>query len=436
MMERETDVAVIGGGPAGMAAAMEAEQAGCKTIILERDDALGGILQQCIHPGFGLHEFEEELSGPEYAQRYIDLVERSTIEVITGTMVLDMNQDKEIFAINEHGVLKVKAKAIVLAMGCRERTRGAIRIPGYRPTGVYTAGLAQRFVNVEGFMPGKAFVILGSGDIGMIMARRLMWEGAKVEAVVEIMPYPSGLIRNKVQCLDDYGIPLYLSHTVVRVHGKDRVTGITIAQVDENWKRVEGTEKFFSCDTLLLSVGLIPENEISKNGGVKLSRTGGPMVNQFLHTNVDGVFSCGNVLQVHDLVDNVALEAKRAGKMASLQAKGHALPALNAPAGVNVVAGDGVGYVLPHRLALDVPEALLEETGAVKISMRVKKPVNDVYVKMRSGGIEIFKKFFKHARPSEMIIVDLKGDVLKLVNAMDTASSLEVFIEPKEARTK
>ncbi len=324
MIEKTTDIAIIGGGPAGMAAALEAGKAGCKVLVIERDDALGGILQQCIHPGFGLHEFDEELAGPEYAQRYIDWIEaaRDNIEVLTGTMVLDMSPAKEIHAINENGVVNIKAKSVVLAMGCRERTRGAIKIPGYRPTGVYTAGLAQRFVNVEGFMPGRKFVILGSGDIGMIMARRLSWEGARVECVVEILPYPSGLIRNKVQCLDDYGIPLYLSHTVVRVHGKDRVTGITIAQVDASWKVMPGTEKFFSCDTLLLSVGLIPENEVSKKAGILLARTGGPEVNQFLQASIDGVFACGNVLQVHDLVDNVAIEARRAGRNAALFVKG------------------------------------------------------------------------------------------------------------------
>ncbi len=433
MKQVETDVAIIGGGPAGLAAAIEANKAGCKVLIIERDDGLGGILQQCIHPGFGLHEFKEELAGPEYAQRYIDMLGQTKIEVMLGTMVLDMTPKREIFTINEQGVVKVQAKAIVLAMGCRERTRGAIKIPGYRPTGVYTAGTAQRFVNIEGFMPGTRYVILGSGDIGMIMARRLTWEGAKVEAVVEIMPYPSGLIRNKVQCLDDFGIPLYLSHTVVRVHGKDRVTGITIAKVDDKWKMVPGTEIFFSCDTLLLSVGLIPENEVSKKAGIKLARTNGPEVNQFLQTNIDGIFASGNVLQVHDLVDNVAIEAKRAGKMAAMYAKGSRLPSINSPDAVPVVAGDGVGYVLPNKVSTSVDAALASETGPVKVSFRVKKPVDDMYVKIKNGTTEIYKKFSKHLRPSEMVIIDLPADALK---AIDKAQPVEVYLEPKPKGSK
>nr|MDO8110398.1 FAD-dependent oxidoreductase [Candidatus Sigynarchaeota archaeon] len=431
MIQKETDVVIIGGGPAGLAAAVEANSAGCKVMIVERDDGLGGILQQCIHPGFGLHEFKEELAGPEYAQRYIDMLGKTKIEVMKGTMVLDMTPKKEIFAINENGVVKIAAKAIVLAMGCRERTRGAIKIPGFRPTGVYTAGTAQRFVNIEGFMPGTRYVILGSGDIGMIMARRLTWEGAKVEAVVEIMPYPSGLIRNKVQCLDDFGIPLYLSHTVVRVHGKDRVTGITIAKVDENWKMVPGTEIFFSCDTLLLSVGLIPENEVSKKAGVKLGKTNGPEVNQFLQTNVDGIFASGNVLQVHDLVDNVAIEAKKAGKMAALAVKGMKIPSVNAGDAVPLVAGNGIGYVLPTKINTIVDDALVKETGTVKISLRVKKPANDINLKVKNGSTEIYKKFYKHMRPSEMIIFELDPVVL---NGIDKKLPLEVYIEPKEQK--
>nr|MDO8088870.1 FAD-dependent oxidoreductase [Candidatus Sigynarchaeum springense] len=431
MKQTETDVAIIGGGPAGLAAAVEADKAGCKVMIIERDDGLGGILQQCIHPGFGLHEFKEELAGPEYAQRYIDMLEKAKIEVMLGTMVLDITPKKEIFAINEQGVVKVQAKAIVLAMGCRERTRGAIKIPGYRPTGVYTAGTAQRFVNIEGFMPGTRYVILGSGDIGMIMARRLTWEGAKVEAVVEIMPYPSGLVRNKVQCLDDYGIPLYLSHTVVRVHGKDRVTGITIARVDENWKMVPGTEMFFNCDTLLLSVGLIPENEVSKKAGIKLAKTNGPEVNQFLQTNVDGIFASGNVLQVHDLVDNVAMEAKRAGIMAAMYATGVRLPSINATDAVPLVAGNGIGYVLPNKINTNVDQALASMIGPVKVSLRVKKPVDEMYVKIKNGTNEIYKKYSKHLRPSEMAILELAKDALK---GIDKTQPIEVYLEPKPAK--
>ncbi len=438
MIEKTTDIAIIGGGPAGMAAALEAGKGGCKVLVIERDDALGGILQQCIHPGFGLHEFDEELAGPEYAQRYIDWIEgaRDNIEVLTGTMVLDMSPAKEIHAINENGVVNIKTKSVVLAMGCRERTRGAIKIPGYRPTGVYTAGLAQRFVNVEGFMPGRRFVILGSGDIGMIMARRLSWEGARVECVVEILPYPSGLIRNKVQCLDDYGIPLYLSHTVVRVHGKDRVTGITIAQVDATWKVMPGTEKFFSCDTLLLSVGLIPENEVSKKAGISLAKTGGPEVNQFLQTSIDGVFACGNVLQVHDLVDNVAIEAKRAGRNAALFVKGSRLPAMNGHDAIKVVAGKGVGYVLPHKINTAVGGVPTDDaTGIpVKISLRVKVPMKNVYLIVKNGSNILFKKFFKHVRPSEMNILEIKNEENKFLRSIDPTSTLEVVVEPKEEK--
>ncbi|MFX0101102.1 MAG: NAD(P)/FAD-dependent oxidoreductase [Candidatus Hodarchaeota archaeon] len=434
MIHKETEIAVIGGGPAGLAAAVAARDEGCKVMIIERDDFLGGILNQCIHPGFGLHEFDEELAGPEYAQRYIDIVEDSEIEVLKGTMVLDLTPEKEIYAISNDGVMKIHAKAVVLSMGCRERTRGAIKIPGYRPTGVYTAGLAQRFVNIEGFMPGSRFVILGSGDIGMIMARRLTWEGAEVEAVVEILPYPSGLIRNKVQCLDDYGIPLYLSHTVVRVHGKDRVTGITIAKVDDNWKMIEGTEKFINCDTLLLSVGLIPENEVSKGAGIELARNNGPLVNQYLQTSLDGIFACGNVLQVHDLVDNVAIEAKKAGKMASLVVKGTVLPNPLSENAINVVAGKDVGYVVPEKFNIDVDEHLIAETGSIKFSIRVKKPMRNVYVKIINNGQEIYKKFHQVARPSEMIIIEIKKDPLEFIRAIDPRNQLEIFMEPKEEK--
>ena len=434
MRQLEADVAIIGGGPAGLAAAVTASKAGSKVLIVERDDSLGGILQQCIHPGFGLHEFDEELAGPEYAQRYIDIVENSDIEVLTGTMVLEISPAKEIFAINERGVITIIPKSIVLAMGCRERTRGAIKIPGYRPTGVYTAGLAQRFVNIEGFMPGTRFVILGSGDIGMIMARRLTWEGAIVEAVVEIQPYPSGLIRNKVQCLDDYNIPLYLSHTVVRVHGKNRVTGITIAEVDENWKIKKGTETFFNCDTLLLSVGLIPENEISKDMGVKLSSTNGPLVNQFLQTNVDGIFACGNVLQVHDLVDNVALEASKAGKMAALVANGNKLPTLNSQKTTDVQPGTGIGYVLPHRLNLEINQELADETGPIQFSLRVKKPKNKVYLKIKNNGKDLYKKYFRHTRPSEMIILKIKEDPVEFLKTIDPDHPIEIYMEEKEEK--
>ena len=314
------DLIVIGGGPAGLAAACAAWERGLRKILLaERDRELGGILNQCIHNGFGLHTFKEELTGPEYAARFEARVRALSIEYKLGTMVLSVSPDKTVTAVSrEDGLVKIEAKAVILAMGCRERSRGALNIPGFRPAGVFSAGTAQRLVNMEGYMPGREVVILGSGDIGLIMARRMTLEGAKVRVVAELQPYSGGLKRNIVQCLDDYGIPLKLSHTVTEIHGKERVTGVTISAVDENLKPIPGTEEFYSCDTLLLSVGLIPENELSAGAGVQLSRvTNGPVVNESLETNVPGIFACGNVLHVHDLVDYVSEEAASAGKAAA-----------------------------------------------------------------------------------------------------------------------
>ena len=316
----KTKIAIIGGGPAGLAAAVAARNAGVEDIlILERDEQLGGILNQCIHNGFGLHTFKEELTGPEYAARFIPEVEEMQIPYLLSTMVVDISPDKKITCMNrEQGMFVVEAEAIVLAMGCRERPRGALNIPGYRPAGIYSAGTAQRYVNIEGRMPGKKVVILGSGDIGLIMARRMTFEGAKVQVVAELMPYSGGLKRNIVQCLDDYNIPLKLSHTVVDIKGKDRVEAVTIAQVDEKLKPIPGTEETYECDTLLLSCGLIPENELSGKLGVELSPvTSGPIVNESLETNIPGVFACGNVLHVHDLVDYVSEEAGAAGTFAA-----------------------------------------------------------------------------------------------------------------------
>ena len=305
----KTEIAIIGGGPAGLAAAVAAREAGVQDIlIIERDNELGGILNQCIHNGFGLHTFKEELTGPEYAGRYIEKVKEMEIPYLLHTIVVDVSRDKVVTVMNkEQGLFQIEAKAVILAMGCRERSRGALNIPGYRPAGIYSAGTAQRYVNMEGRMPGKKVVILGSGDIGLIMARRMTLEGAKVQVVAELMPYSGGLKRNIVQCLDDYGIPLKLSHTVVDIKGKKRVEGVTLAQVDENRKPIPGTEEYYDCDTLLLSCGLIPENELSSQIGVELNPvTSGPVVNESLETNVDGVFACGNVLHVHDLVDYVS----------------------------------------------------------------------------------------------------------------------------------
>lgn len=317
---KQYDIVIIGGGPAGLAAAVSAKNSGVDSIlILERDKELGGILNQCIHNGFGLHTFQEELTGPEYASRFIEQVEDLKIEYKLNTMVMDITEDKLVTAMNrEEGLFEIQAKAVILAMGCRERSRGALNIPGYRPAGIYSAGTAQRLVNMEGFMPGREVVILGSGDIGLIMARRMTLEGAKVKVVSELMPYSGGLKRNIVQCLDDYGIPLKLSHTVVDIKGKERLEGVTLAEVDQKGKPIPGTEEFYSCDTLLLSVGLIPENEISGGMGVEMNPvTSGPKVNESLETNIEGVFACGNVLHVHDLVDFVSEEATSAGKNAA-----------------------------------------------------------------------------------------------------------------------
>ncbi len=329
---KEYDIVIVGGGPAGLAAAISAKENGVsQVLILERDKELGGILNQCIHNGFGLHTFKEELTGPEYAARFIEKVKTLKIEYKLNTMVADISKERIITAISrEDGLTQIKARAVVLAMGCRERSRGALNIPGYRPAGIFSAGTAQRLVNMEGYMPGREVVILGSGDIGLIMARRMTLEGARVKVVAELMPYSGGLKRNIVQCLDDFGIPLKLSHTVVDIDGKDRVKGVTLAEVGKDGRPIPGTEEYISCDTLLLSVGLLPENELSRGAGVALSPvTGGPVVNESLETNLPGVFACGNVLHVHDLVDYVSEEAHTAGKNAAKyvqeQARGEAL---------------------------------------------------------------------------------------------------------------
>lgn len=352
-MERY-DIVIIGGGPAGLAAAIAAKKNGIDSIvILERDRELGGILNQCIHNGFGLHTFKEELTGPEYADRFIQQVMELGIEYRLNTMVMDIGADRKVTAMNrQDGMFEIQAKAVVLAMGCRERARGALNIPGYRPAGIFSAGTAQRLVNMEGFLPGREVVILGSGDIGLIMARRMTLEGAKVKVVAELMPYSGGLKRNIVQCLDDFNIPLKLSHTVVDIKGKERVEGITLAEVDAHNKPIPGTEEFYSCDTLLLSVGLIPENELSQTMGVEMNPvTSGPKVNESLETNIEGVFACGNVLHVHDLVDFVSQEAAAAGKNAADYVKVKSVPVQESPAEpeqeIRLLAEQGVRYTVP-----------------------------------------------------------------------------------------
>lgn len=363
------DLVIVGGGPAGLAAAASARENGVDSIlIIERDKELGGILNQCIHNGFGLHTFKEELTGPEYAARFIEEVKKLNIEYILNTMVMDIGSDKAVTAMNRtDGLFQIRAKAVVLAMGCRERSRGALNIPGYRPAGIYSAGTAQRLVNMEGVMPGKEVVILGSGDIGLIMARRMTLEGAKVKVVAELMPYSGGLKRNIVQCLNDFDIPLKLSRTVIDIEGKERVEAVTIAEVGPDRKPIPGTEERYTCDTLLLSCGLIPENELSRGAGVTLSRiTSGPVVNESLETNIEGIFACGNVLHVHDLVDYVSEEAKNAGKNAADYIKNGAG---NVSRTITLNPTGGVRYTVPSAIR---PERMDE-------TLTVRFRVGDVY---------------------------------------------------------
>ncbi|MDO4555249.1 MAG: FAD-dependent oxidoreductase [Lachnospiraceae bacterium] len=397
-------IVVIGGGPAGLAAALSAKRAGVDEIlIVERDCRLGGILNQCIHNGFGLHTFKEELTGPEYAQRFINQVKEEKIEYWLNTMTIDISEDKVVTTINSReGLRHIKAEAIVLAMGCRERPRGALNIPGYRPAGIYNAGTAQRLVNIEGYMPGREVVILGSGDIGLIMARRMTLEGAKVKVVAEIMPHSGGLKRNIVQCLDDYGIPLKLSHTVVDIKGRERVEAVTIAEVDEKLKPIPGTEETYTCDTLLLSVGLIPENELSEKIQVKLDeKTNGPEVNESFETSKEGVFACGNVLHVHDLVDFVSQEAETAGSCAAEYVKQKA-DKKEKEEMIILTAGEGITYTVPKYIRIE----RMKDT--LKVRFRVRQIYKEGTIGVYADGEKIASRKKRIFAPGEMEEVILK----------------------------
>ncbi len=414
------DIVVIGGGPAGLAAAIEAKKNGVDSIlVIERDRELGGILQQCIHNGFGLHIFKEELTGPEYAEKFIVELQKLGIEYKLDTMVLNIREDRLVNAINtEDGFMIIKARAIVLAMGCRERTRGAINISGTRPAGVFTAGTAQRFVNMEGYMVGKKVVILGSGDIGLIMARRMTLEGAKVLAVAELMPFSGGLTRNIVQCLDDYDIPLLLSHTVIEIKGKDRVEGVVIAKVDENKRPIKGTEKYYECDTLLLSVGLIPENEISENVGIKMDPiTSGPVVNEAMETSIEGIFACGNVVHVHDLVDFVTEESRRAGKNAAKYIKNQ----IQSEGSITETKpGKGISYIVPQKVRPENIDKTLD------LFMRVDNVYHNMNMVISIDGKEIKRMKKRHLAPGEMEAVKIKKeDLMDSKHAEITISLVE-----------
>ena len=409
-MNLKYDLVVVGGGPAGLAAAVEAKKNGIDSIlVIERAKELGGILQQCIHNGFGLHEFKEELTGPEYAQRFMDQLFEMNIEYKLDTMVLEVSADKVVQAINSvDGYMIIEAKSVVLTMGCRERTRGAIAIPGDRPAGVFTAGAAQRYINMEGYMVGKRVVILGSGDIGLIMARRLTLEGAKVLAVAELMPFSGGLMRNIVQCLEDYDIPLYLSHTVVDIIGKDRVEKVIIAKVDENKRPIPGTEIEYECDTLLLSVGLIPENDISRATGIKIDpRTNGPIVNEMMETSIEGIFASGNVVHVHDLVDFVSIESRKAGKAAAKYIKGEVTDGNY----IDVETGFGIGYTVPQKFRMENIEKNLE------LSMRVRQIFKNVKIVIKSNDFVIHSVKKAHMAPGEMEKITLSKTVLGKIDA-------------------
>ena len=410
------ELVIIGGGPAGMAAAVAAYEAGVRDIlILERDNALGGILRQCIHNGFGLHRFGEELTGPEYAYKYETMVHELNIPYMLDTMVIEVSPDKVVTAMNrENGIFTVQTDAVILAMGCRERPKGALNIAGHRPAGIFTAGTAQKFVNMKGYMPGREVVILGSGDIGLIMARRMTLEGAKVKAVCELMPYSGGLARNIEQCLNDFNIPLHLSHTVVNIHGRERLEGVTIARVDENRRPIKDSEEYISCDTLLLSCGLIPENELTKGAGITLDRvTGGASVNGERETEIEGIFACGNVLHVHDLVDYVSEESAIAGKAAAKYIQGKA----NKEISISLKTDGKVRYTVPQRLT---------EVADTSVYFRVADVYRDAKIVVRDGDKVIISKKKQRLAPAEMEKVELTKDVIASLSGGELSFSIEL----------
>ena len=414
----KVDVLVVGAGPAGMAAAIAAKEAGVDNIlVLEREADMGGILRQCIHNGFGLHRFKEELTGPEYAQRDVDRVKELGIEVRCGTTVLSIDENRFVTAVSkEKGIQLFEAGALILAMGCRERPRGALATPGTRCAGIYSAGTAQKFVNLEGYMPGKRVVILGSGDIGLIMARRMTLQGAKVLACVELMPYSSGLNRNIVQCLHDYDIPLLLSHTVIDIQGKERLTGVTVAEVDAKRQPIPGTEQHFDCDTLLLSVGLLPENELTRQADVEMSNlTSGAVVDDTLQTSKEGIFACGNVLHVHDLVDFVSAESFKAGKAAAEYVQGKKRVGTY----VSVKDGEGVRGVVPQKLL--IPDGDAEN---VQIMFRPSGVYENAYIRVMDGEKELIKQKKRILTPGEMAELILKPEVVKGLSGADVTVSI------------
>ncbi len=419
------DIVIIGGGPAGLAAAVSARKNGVESIlILERDRELGGILNQCIHNGFGLHTFKEELTGPEYADRFIRQVKELCIEYKLHTMVMNISSSKIITAMNrEEGLFDIQAKAVILAMGCRERPRGALNIPGYRPAGIFSAGTAQRLVNIEGYLPGREIVILGSGDIGLIMARRMTLEGARVKVVAELMPYSGGLKRNIVQCLDDYGIPLKLSHTVVDIKGKERLESVILAEVGADRKPIPGTEEEYSCDTLLLSVGLIPENELSRDMGVTINPvTSGPKVNESLETNIEGVFACGNVLHVHDLVDFVSEEAGAAGRNAACYVKTGEKRSGTETADIVLEAVEGVRYTVPETINI----ARMDEELTVRF--RVGNVYKNCYISVYFDEVRMLHKKRQIMAPGEMENVRITREQL-----MDVPDLKKITLKIEEA---